>query len=193
MANDDSPKEWARKREEQFAATAAKETSMRDRVLQQLYGGLWHTTHPERFKGILESGAISPEPNIPDSKRWCTGGGAEHYPFTRSLGGVSLFDFERFDPDGYSRRCPASCWAYFVPYHSAWRRAVWIEIDRTQVEAPFFMSGHELLAKWKADGAFGRNIMPEIEAAFLGPLSQAAFKRAFLVCEENTELRELSF
>jgi hypothetical protein len=56
--------EWARKREAQFAKSEAKEGLLRDRVLSEVYGGLWHTTHPGRFKGILASGAILPEPGI---------------------------------------------------------------------------------------------------------------------------------
>lgn len=44
--------------------------ALRDRVLRELYGGLWHTTHPDRFKGILAAGAILPEPGIPDRERW---------------------------------------------------------------------------------------------------------------------------
>lgn len=191
MAADDQLVEWVRRREEQFAETAAKEASLRERVLQQLYGGLWHTTHPERFEAILASGGILPEPNLPDSKRWCTVGGSEHYPYVRFLGGISLFDFDRFDPDAYSEKCPSSCWAYFVPYHSEWECAVWIEIDRGKVTPPHFVSGIELLAKWKADGAFGHNIMPEIEAAYLGFLPRAAFRRAFLVRKKNSELLDL--
>ncbi len=56
--------EFAQKREAQFAESAAKEATLRGRVLQQLYGGLWHTTHPERFEAILASGAIRAEPIV---------------------------------------------------------------------------------------------------------------------------------
>ena len=58
---------------------------LRDRVLSELHGGLWHTTHSERFKAILETGAILPEPSIPDRERWGTLEGAEH-PYVRTLG-----------------------------------------------------------------------------------------------------------
>jgi hypothetical protein len=115
MNADDPLVTWARKREEGFAAEAAREATLRERVLQQLHGGLWHTTSSDRFESILATGAILPEPNIPDSKRWCTGGGSEHYPYVRTLGGVSLFDFDQFDPGIYGERCPSSTWAYFVP------------------------------------------------------------------------------
>jgi hypothetical protein len=42
--------------------------------------------------------------------------------------------------------------------------------------------------QWKADSAFGHNIMPEIEAAYLAPLPRAAFKRVFLVRKKNNVL-----
>jgi len=163
----------------------------RELILPELRGRLWHTTHPDRFKSILASGAILPEPDIPDDERYCTGGGKEHYPYVRSLGGVSLFDFSQFDPDEYEKRCPSSSWAYFVPHHLHWGCAVWIEIDRTQV-APKLISGRDLLSRWKADDAYGHNIMPEIEAAYLGGLPGAAFKRAFLVRKEDDEFHALA-
>src|SRR5882672_4084889 len=67
-----------------------------DLLLTRLLGGLWHTTYPERFDGILKTGAILPEPVIPDADRWATSRGREHYPYVRMLGGVSLFDFNQF-------------------------------------------------------------------------------------------------
>src|SRR5205823_5028184 len=103
------------------------------------------------------------------------------------LGGVSLFDFDEFEPEAYHERCPASCWAYFVPYQLAWKCAVWIELDRSKIASAHFISGPELVARWKADKAYGHNFMPEIEAAYIGPVPRAAFKRAFLVRKENAE------
>ena len=73
-----------------------------------------------------------------------------------------------------------------------WERAVWIEIDRSKMVHPIYISGSELLNKWKAEGAYGHNFMPEIEAAYLAPLPRAAFKRAFLVCKENAGIIELA-
>ncbi len=78
------------------------------------------------------------------------------------------------------------------PFHSTWERAVWIEIDRSEMTPPAYISGSELLKRWKAEGAYGHNFMPEIEAAYLGPLPRAAFKRVFLVCKENTGITELA-
>jgi hypothetical protein len=48
-----TPIEWAKSREARFAEFAAKEAAMRERTLAKLLGGLWHTTHPDRFKRVL--------------------------------------------------------------------------------------------------------------------------------------------
>jgi len=158
--------------------------------LRELYGGLWHMTHPERFKAIMASGALLPDPEVPDGDRWGTSQGPGHYPHVRTLGGVSLFDFDQFDAEEYSERCPSSSWCEFVPYRQDWGCSVWIEIDRIQA-SPQLVSGPDLVARWKADKAYGHNIMPYIEAAHLGPLPRTAFKRAFLVREEDDEFRSL--
>jgi hypothetical protein len=83
-------------------------------ILGELCGRIWHTTTEERFEGILRSGEISPEPDIPASDRWSTGLGPEHYPYVRSLGGVSLFDFRQFNAQAYSKKYPLSQWRAFV-------------------------------------------------------------------------------
>ncbi len=190
--DDLASRRWALAREARFAKSAAKIESLQKLILPELRGGLWHTTHPDRFKAILAGGAILPEPDIPDSERYCTGGGKDHYPYARTLGGVSLFDFTGFDTNAYTKEYPSSTWATFVPYRTDWSCSVWIEIDREQV-AHQFISCAELLAKWKADDAYGHNIMPDIEAAHLGPLPLTAFKRAFFVGKDDSELHPLCF
>src|SRR5438309_5175332 len=84
--------------------------SLRGPVLKKLRGGLWHTTHLDRYRNILTEGSIVPEPNIPNSDRWKTSQGEDYYPYVRMLGGVSLFDFDEFDPERYTERYPASSW-----------------------------------------------------------------------------------
>jgi len=155
-------------------------------VLRRLLGSVWHTTNSERFQGILHSEAILPEPIISDTARWSTSRGSKWYPYVRTLGGISLFDFRDFDPDQYSITNPASSWREFVPYRSKWKEAVWIEIDTSQL-GNTFISGHDLLDRWRAQPV-GNRLMPKIEAAHLGPLPQSAFKAAFLVREGSHEL-----
>ena len=65
----------------------------RQDVLAELVGGVWHTTSQDRFLRILECGAILPEPDISERERWGTAAGSEGHSYTRSIGGVSLFDF----------------------------------------------------------------------------------------------------
>lgn len=184
--------EWAGQREATLAKVAAQEASLRERILKEIIGGLWHTTSPDRFQRILSTGAILPEPSIPDSERWGTSEGAKNHPYVRTLGGVSLFDFHQFDPNAYQKEYPLSSWAHFVPYQSTWGQAVWIELNRDLVTPPQFVSGSELLARWIADKAHGHKIMPEIEAAYLGAFPTTAFKRAFSVSKESDQLHELA-
>lgn len=169
---------------------AAEWAALQKLVLAELYGGLWHTTHPDRFNRILASGAILAEPDIPDAERWSTSQGKDLYPYVRSLGGVSLFDFDQFDRETYSEECPNSNWGEFVPYRMDWGCSVWIEIDRAQV-ARQLISASRLLEEWKSNGA-GRKIMPGIEAAHKGDLPRTAFKRAFLVGKGDSDLHTRS-
>ncbi len=155
---------------------------LRELVLQEVYDGLWHTTHLARFTRILGDGAILPEPNIPESERW-------GMSYVRSLGGVSLFEFKGFEPVSYSKEFPLSSWAEFVPFRSVWNSSVWIEIDRERVLQKL-VSGFNLLEQWKAGKVYKR-LMPHIEAAHLGPVSKNAFKRAFFVCRDSKKITEL--
>ncbi len=165
-------------------------TVVHDDVLGELLGGLWHTTRPDRFEMILRSAAILPEPDIPDSERWSTFQGPKFYPYVRTIGGVSLFDFDEFEPEEYGRKYPMSSWSYFVPYRRDWRSSVWIEIDR-QLVAANIVSSEELAARQNAAGAHYHKRMPQIEVAHVGPLPRTAFKRAFLVREGDCELHAL--
>lgn len=152
-----------------------------DFILRELYGGLWHTTHPDRFRSILTGGAIIPNPDIPESERWKTSKGAEFFPYVRKLGGVSLFDFDEFDPESYSEKCPSSSWYELVPFRKDWGCAVWIEIDRART-ARNVISATDLVDKWNNEEAHRHTIMPYLEAAYIGELPSTAFVRAFLVC-----------
>ncbi|WP_278370487.1 hypothetical protein, partial [Pseudoalteromonas lipolytica] len=88
----------------------------------ELFGSVWHTTSLERYSMIVVNGCIKVNPDIPDSERWGTKLGEKHFPFVRSLGGISVFDFRDFDVD-------ATDWATFVPCRTDWQNAVWIEVD----------------------------------------------------------------
>ena len=165
-------------------------SKMRDKVLRELHGRLWHTTHPVRFQSILNHGAILPEPNIPDCDRWHTSQYIELYPYVRILGGVSLFDFDQFDPKSYGEKYPMSSWYEFVPYRKGWGCSVWIEIDRQRV-AEHFISGLSLRKRRESEKAYRHPFMPVIEATHLGPVERTAFKRVFLCRAGNGEIEEV--
>jgi hypothetical protein len=150
--------------------------STREGVLAELRGGIWHTTNQSRFTQILEAGAILPEPDIPERERWGTARGSDGHSYVRSIGGISLFDFRNFDAEVYEAKVPGNSLGYFVPCCSQWDSAVWIEIDEGLT--PAFISGVALLARRDAEGSC-RRIMALIEAAHIGPLPSAAFKRCF--------------
>lgn len=103
--------------------------------------------------------------------------GPSHYPFVRSIGGVSLFDFRAFDEKEYASRYPSSTWGVFVPccIHRD-SRAIWIEID-FQVIHNGFLDGPTVVRRWKDSGELQRKIMPVIEATHIGPIEVNAFKR----------------
>ena len=85
-------------------------------AIDTLRGGLWHTTSECRFQGIMSRKAILSDLPVPEDKRWGTRCGPSGWPYVRTLGGVSLFDFAGFDPEDYKERCPVSNWRHFVPY-----------------------------------------------------------------------------
>lgn len=161
-------------------------------ILEQLQGRLWHTTHPDRFQSILKCGAIIPEPNISENERWKTSGGSDYYPYVRTIDGVSLFDFDNFDPCSYSEKYPLSSWHEFVPYRQEWGCAVWIELDREQV-ADNLISASDLVARWKSEKAYRHTIMPYIEAAYIGKLLRIAFVRALAFQRGEEDYQLLKF
>ena len=160
-------------------------------VLREIDGGLWHTTSPEWFEKIIVSGAILPEPDIPDNTRW-----SSHIcedkplPYVRFIGGVSLFELVNFDPDGYNKIYPLSSWNAFIPITGTWTTAVWIEIDRELVKENV-ISAKELLLKRRADNAHRHNFLPMIEAAHIGPIPVTSFKRVFLVNKGDSKINEI--
>jgi hypothetical protein len=167
-----------------------KISCLRTVVLQKLQNRLWHTTSNIRYKGILNSGYISPNPKIPESERWKTSGGPNFYPYVRTLEGISLFDFDNFDPDGYEQKCPMSNWHYFVPYREDWGQAIWIQIDKDKIRKDL-ISAPELLAKWKREKAERHTIMPHIEAAHIGPIYKSCFVEVFSTNRNSDTITKL--
>ena len=153
-----------------------------------LYGRLWHTTRPDRIHDIVASGSLMVDPDIDNSERWKTSRGPDYYPFVRTIGGISLFDFAKFDADLYDNTHPMSSWRSFVPYLSAWCGAVWIEVDREAIKDSF-VSANEIVQRWNEGGYHRHTVMPRIEAAHIGDLPVSAFRSAFLTWAAGREVR----
>lgn len=111
--------------------------------------------------------------------------GAEYYPYVRTLGGVSLFDFVGFDPEAYRAQYPMASWWTFVPTRRDWGASIWIEMDRCQL-GERFVSGLQLLKRWNENRAHQHMIMPIIEAASLDPIPVSAFRRVLRFTSESS-------
>lgn len=144
-----------------------------------LLGSVWHTTTSERYDSIVRDGFLLPEPDLGDAERWGTGMGPSHYPFVRSIGGVSLFDFRDFDEARYSDQYPMSMWRSFVPCSHRSATSIWIEVDLKML-GERFIDGRTLLDNWKASDQLFRKIMPLIETACVGSLPTSTFKRVLV-------------
>lgn len=163
------------------------ESNLRNRVLDEIAGGAWHTTSEQRYRQILASGAILPEPpDLPQYERSGAPADSPYVNYVRGLGGVSLFEFISFDPDAYDIEFRASNWRTFVPLCDQWDAAVWIEVDRDKLGKDF-ISAANIRAKWRAEES-ARRFMPMIEAAHIGPLPTTAFRRAFSVRRGSLDL-----
>lgn len=154
--------------------------------------GIWHTTSVDGFEGILAAGGILPEPPIADKDRWGTAFGPRLYPFVRSIGGVSLFEFSGFDEVAYEQQYPFSMWKTFVPCFSQWDEAIWIELDRSAIKDNF-IDGKALVERWKWQGELGRKLMPMIEAAHIGLVPISVFHRVLVFRKCDQEFQPVKF
>ena len=159
-------------------------------AIDTLRGGLWHTTSECRFQGIMSRKAILSVPPVPEDKRWGANCGPSGWPYVRTLGGVSLFDFAGFDPEDYDTRFPACSWKEFVPYRHTWGASIWIEINRKKM-ADNLVETNELVARWHKEKAERHNLMPHIEACYTGDIPSGLFVRALEVANGDTEFRSL--
>ena len=159
--------------------------------MEILCGSLWHTTTEARWEGIRAAGAILVEPPVPDGERHRTPIGPSGYPYARSLGGVSLFDFADFDYEAYKRNGPVDHVAGFVPVYSAWHGAVWIEIDRSAV-ATSLLSARDLQARWEREQAYGHGVIGSVEGAHIGDIPRTAFIRILLVRRGEREFQTIA-
>lgn len=156
----------------------------RQQAVNKLIGSVWHTTSHVRFKQIIAGEFIKTSPNISDAERWKTSGGPESFPFVRHIGGLSLFDLRLFEPEAYSSRYPACSWSYFIPAHLQREESIWLEIDHQRLGANF-VSGRDLLCRWKEQQAFRHTIMPNIEACSLADVPTDYIKNAWSISKDD--------
>lgn len=159
-------------------------------VLQALSVGIWHTTSPSGFQSIVADGSILVEPNIDDSKRWKTSGGPKYYPFVRTLGGVSLFDFQGFNIEEYDKACAMCSWREFVPFREAWGTSIWLKFELMS-ENEAYRTPSELQRLQDEKKAHRHTLMPRIEAAHIGDLPMKLCSRAMRISSEGIEHLDL--
>lgn len=150
-----------------------------------LHGGLWHSTRPDRVPAIFSSGEIMVEPDIGEKDRW---GSRDNPTFVRKIGGISLFDFDGFEPEQYAVSHPVSSWGYFVPHRDDWKGASWLKIDRAAISNSF-VSPDEVVERWRMTGSYAHNVMPRIEAAHIGNMPVSVISSAFLTWDRGREVR----
>ncbi|PIP00672.1 hypothetical protein [Pleomorphomonas carboxyditropha] len=160
-------------------------------ITNRLLGRLWHVTSRERFQSIRRDGFIRAKPKIPDKERWSTRRGPYYYPFVRSIGGFSLFDFPLgFDILAYRERCRWSSPEAFIPHAEAWGHAVWLEIDR-DAQAAQIKDGETVWTECE-DYGHGRRCMPHIEAAHIGDMPISSIRAAYEIDAGDDDWRPVA-
>ncbi|MGY5820761.1 hypothetical protein [Vibrio chemaguriensis] len=149
----------------------------------ELFGSVWHTTSLERYSMIVGDGCIKANPDIPDSERWGTNLGEKHFPFVRSLGGISVFDFRDFDAD-------STDWATFVPCRTEWQSAVWIEVDISKL-GDSFKSAQSIRELWHEVNST-RKFITQIEGAVIGSIPILAFKQVLVYDTQKSSFSTLA-
>ncbi|CAG35140.1 hypothetical protein [Desulfotalea psychrophila] len=140
---------------------------------------LWHVTSRDRFLSMQSSGAILRCPPIADSERWATSQGREHWPLVRYLGGISLFNFNDFDPELYTQTYPMSSWRSFVPSCHRFTESIWIEIDKEAIIDSLLFE-KDLKQRVAERNLWCHNRMPLIEIACLCDIDIDNFLNVFL-------------
>jgi leucyl-tRNA synthetase len=131
------------------------------KVPTELKSKVWHSTSIENATSIVRQGFILAEPDIDQAKFW--GGKSERvYPFVRSIGGISLFDFRL--PSSHVSKILYN----FIPCKSGCTQTVWFGIDVSRL-GDLFLSADETRIRWMESG-MNRQYMPKLESTSLCPI-----------------------
>ncbi|PKG86490.1 hypothetical protein CXF85_01950 [Colwellia sp. 75C3] len=148
---------------------------MPKRIPHKLKGKVWHSTSFDNAVKIIKSGSILSNPNISTEDKW--GGNSEtDYPFVKSIGGISLFDFRL--PESHS----SELLYRWVPCQVKFSKTVWFEIDTSKLHS-CFLSAEDTLVKWEKAG-MTRNYMPYLEASCISPIDTQYIK-SILIGDQN--------
>ena len=79
-----------------------------------------------------------------------------------------------------------------MPYRHrrSWGASIWIEINREKA-ADNLVEANELVARWRKENAKRHNLMPYIEACYIGDIPSGLFVRILVVANGDTEFRSL--
>ena len=148
------------------------------KAMETLRGGVWHVTSCDFFEGIKEAGAIQVEPDIPERSRYGGRSGPAKRPYVRHIGGVSLFDFRKYDLKRFDQEFPSNTGTirYYVPFYRREHDSVWIQIDPVQA-GKSLLSPAELNRRRDVDGERSRLLIPRIEACHIGDIPKDRFLR----------------
>lgn|GEM_PF-930441 len=148
----------------------------------ELDGRLWHATHRDGLRGIVERGRI-----LANIDHGYVGS------FCRHRGGVSLFDFGPASEDVPNQ---FTNWSGWLGHQQGTRVAVWLEIDRVVVRENLLDAG-EARARWNdlvnqrvADGGThepGITFISGVEACHSGPIPMAALSGVLLVDQHDRQ------
>ncbi|KAB7782903.1 hypothetical protein F8B43_4197 [Methylorubrum populi] len=101
----------------------------------------------------------------------------------KKLGGVSLMDF---GPSASDRPGQVQNWMGWFGHQQQCRIAVWIEINRIAV-SDRLLDAKAFHAHW-ADGNYGTQIIPGVEACHRGPIPTTAFAGILCVDQFNRSI-----
>lgn len=130
----------------------------------ELEGGLWHSTSFKSFLEIYANGFILP--NF---------GGRYSGAFSRSLRGVSLFDF---GPSAEFLSNQRHNWMGWFGHEQASQLSVWVEIRRDEVES-HLLDARAARMEWDKNPSW--TFIPGVEAVHKGAIPLKNLGRALLV------------
>ena len=126
--------------------------------------GLWHMTVLARFPAIFAAGKIKPD----GGKQ----GNIYQGSFAKSIGAVSLFDFESASEEDALGTFRTWSTHLCAPDH---RLTVWIGLSRNR------LPGRLMLADKVGECGVGKLFYPRVEACHLGPIPADAFTAVLAV------------